>query len=345
LPSFGEKLKLEREKRKISLDQISSTTKIGTRMLQALEEEKFAQLPGGIFNKGFVRAYARALGLDEDQAVADYLEASGEAQPMRPDPLARDTSRETSRDTSRDSLRENAPRTAPARAIARNSAPVRITDDNFGRIEIRAEAASRQLPWGIFAVVLLIIALALSLWSYRRREHDRLAHPTRVSSLSSPQQSAAQQSAARSNTLPQQSASPNAALQPSQAGAQQNPSTSPQPASASSSQENVTTVPGEFLVLVHALGESWLSPVVDGKPIGSETMRAGDTRSFRAHQRVTVKAGNASVLEFRLNGKLLTIPPDPGQSNSQIQNQVKTITLGPTGIIPTVTSDIPAASQ
>ncbi|MGB9236900.1 MAG: helix-turn-helix transcriptional regulator, partial [Terriglobales bacterium] len=81
MPSFGEKLRLEREKRKITLEQISSTTKIGTRMLQALEEEKFSQLPGGIFNKGFVRAYARTLGLDEDQTVADYLEAYGDAPP------------------------------------------------------------------------------------------------------------------------------------------------------------------------------------------------------------------------------------------------------------------------
>ena len=77
LPSFGEKLKQEREKRKITLEQISVSTKIGTRMLQALEEDKFSQLPGGIFNKGFVRAYARFVGLDEDQTVADYLQASG----------------------------------------------------------------------------------------------------------------------------------------------------------------------------------------------------------------------------------------------------------------------------
>ena len=81
MPSFGERLKLERVKRAITLEQISSSTKIGTRMLQALEEENFDQLPGGIFNKGFVRAYARHVGLDEDQAVADYLEASGQNAP------------------------------------------------------------------------------------------------------------------------------------------------------------------------------------------------------------------------------------------------------------------------
>jgi Helix-turn-helix domain len=77
LPSFGEKLKQEREKRKITLEQISVTTKIGTRMLQALEEDKFNQLPGGIFNKGFVRAYAKSVGLDEEETIAGYLEATG----------------------------------------------------------------------------------------------------------------------------------------------------------------------------------------------------------------------------------------------------------------------------
>ncbi len=76
--TFGDKLKREREMRAITLEEIAEATKIGTRALRALEEERFGQLPGGIFNKGFVRAYAKYLGLDEEQAVADYLVASGE---------------------------------------------------------------------------------------------------------------------------------------------------------------------------------------------------------------------------------------------------------------------------
>src|ERR1700686_4388209 len=79
LPSFGQKLKLEREKRNVTLEQISVSTKIGIRMLRALEEDQFNQLPGGIFNKGFVRAYSRVLGLDEEQTVAEYFQASGDA--------------------------------------------------------------------------------------------------------------------------------------------------------------------------------------------------------------------------------------------------------------------------
>ena len=82
--TFGARLKREREKRSITLEDVSVSTKISLRMLRALEEERFEQLPGGIFNKGFVRAYARHLGIDEDQAVADYLESAGETTPKVP---------------------------------------------------------------------------------------------------------------------------------------------------------------------------------------------------------------------------------------------------------------------
>ena len=77
---FGEKLRRERELRGITLEEVAVATKIGTRNLRALEEEKFSQLPGGIFNKGFVRAYAHYVGIDEEQAVGDYLAANQELE-------------------------------------------------------------------------------------------------------------------------------------------------------------------------------------------------------------------------------------------------------------------------
>jgi cytoskeletal protein RodZ len=80
LGTFGEKLRKQREQRGIELDKISNATKISTRMLRALEEEHFDQLPGGVFNKGFVRAYARQVGLDAEEAVSDYLAALCESQ-------------------------------------------------------------------------------------------------------------------------------------------------------------------------------------------------------------------------------------------------------------------------
>jgi cytoskeleton protein RodZ len=76
--AFGDRLRREREMRGITLDEITESTKIARRHLEALEGEHFDQLPGSVFNKGFVRAYARFLGIDEDQAVADYSAASHE---------------------------------------------------------------------------------------------------------------------------------------------------------------------------------------------------------------------------------------------------------------------------
>lgn len=76
--AFGDRLRREREMRGITLDEIAESTKISRRHLQALEKDQFDQLPGGVFNKGFVRAYARFLGIDEDQAVSDYSTASNE---------------------------------------------------------------------------------------------------------------------------------------------------------------------------------------------------------------------------------------------------------------------------
>src|SRR5260370_36201088 len=84
MSAFGERLRREREMRGITLDELSESTKISRRHLESLEREDFDSLPGGIFNKGFVRSYARFLGLDEDQAVADYSAANNE-QPSPPD--------------------------------------------------------------------------------------------------------------------------------------------------------------------------------------------------------------------------------------------------------------------
>jgi cytoskeletal protein RodZ len=82
--AFGDRLRREREMRGITLEEITESTKISRRHLEALEGEHFDQLPGGVFNKGFVRAYARFLGIDGDQAVADYSAASNE-QPEQED--------------------------------------------------------------------------------------------------------------------------------------------------------------------------------------------------------------------------------------------------------------------
>jgi cytoskeletal protein RodZ len=70
--TFGEALKREREMRGVSLHEISTATRISTRFLEALENEQWDRLPGGVFNRGFVRAVAHFLGLDEEKLLAEY---------------------------------------------------------------------------------------------------------------------------------------------------------------------------------------------------------------------------------------------------------------------------------
>jgi len=309
LPSFGEKLKLEREKRKITLEEISSSTKISTRMLHALEEEKFSQLPGGIFNKGFVRAYARVVGLDEDQAVADYLQASGDAQPVRPE-QARDES------------------------TAREQEEHRVS-----RLEAISESSSRPLPWGAFAVILLAVALALSLWSHRRHEQTRLATRTppvtqqssaapspEGSAASSPSGSAVQPSPVSTPVTPTVTPAPTSSQKIPSPASQKSPS-----AAGAVSTPTVTTptaatpAPGEFTVVLQAREQSWISVTVDGKSTPSELLEAGSEFTIHGRKQVVVKVGNAGGIDFRLNGKKLAVGGEFGE--------VKTVTIGPAGLV------------
>jgi cytoskeleton protein RodZ len=76
--SFGELLKRERELREVTLNEVTVATRIPPRFLEAFEREDWEKLPGGIFNRGFVRAIARYLGLDEESLLSEYDLAYGE---------------------------------------------------------------------------------------------------------------------------------------------------------------------------------------------------------------------------------------------------------------------------
>ena len=300
LLSFGQKLKLEREKRNITLEQISVSTKIGIRMLQALEEDKFNQLPGGIFNKGFVRAYSRFLGLDEDQTIADYLQASGDALPAS---------------TEIASHGEGSRQNAAHENVTRENIDKKDDKDKVSRLEASADAPPRQVPWGMFAGALLVVALALSFWSHRRREHARQADrptPATVATQVSGQVSGSDLPTTSSPTT----GSPTGVSAPSTV-----PKTSHDLTPASSA-----ATPGEFTVVIQVREESWTTITADGKTISSELLPAGSKRVVRAQKEITVRTGNSGGVDFRFNEKKVDIGGDYGE--------VKTVTFGPRGILP-----------
>jgi cytoskeletal protein RodZ len=76
--SFGEQLRLAREARGITLRQISDQTRISIRYLEAIETDDYKRLPGGIFNRSFIKAYAKQIGFDEQEALEGYLRTARE---------------------------------------------------------------------------------------------------------------------------------------------------------------------------------------------------------------------------------------------------------------------------
>ncbi len=80
MASLGQDLKRERELRGISLKEISSSTKISLRFLQALEEDRLDILPGNFFIKAILRTYAKFIGLEEDYVLNKYYETSLELE-------------------------------------------------------------------------------------------------------------------------------------------------------------------------------------------------------------------------------------------------------------------------
>ena len=70
---FGERMKRLREQRGISLRDIADQTKLSVRTLEALERNDISLLPGGIYSRGLVRAYAEHIGADPETAVQEFV--------------------------------------------------------------------------------------------------------------------------------------------------------------------------------------------------------------------------------------------------------------------------------
>jgi cytoskeleton protein RodZ len=181
---FGNRFRQAREKKELSLDDVSNVTKISARMLRAIEEEHFDQLPGGVFNKGFIRAYAKHLGLDPEEAVTDYLaclrqaqidaqqvwEPAVSAKPGSEQPFAGPERRRT---------------VEPAKPAVKAPSPARVEELpglQLPRVEHVASQKEfalkpeREVPWSILAIAAIVVALAVVLWI--RRSHVGAASTT-----------------------------------------------------------------------------------------------------------------------------------------------------------------------
>ena len=179
---FGDKFRKARERKEISLDDVSNVTKISARMLRAIEEEHFDQLPGGVFNKGFIRAYAKHLGLNDEEAVTDYLACLRQAQIDAHEVWEPESSPKTS-STQRPSAERSRlmqPNLIGSKKSAEKSQSVveveELPELHLPRAEhVRPQRnefppkSGREIPWSILAITAIVIILAAILWI--RRSH------------------------------------------------------------------------------------------------------------------------------------------------------------------------------
>lgn len=272
--SFGDRLRKEREQRGISLEDIALTTKIRAGLLQALEEEKFERLPGGIFNKGFVRAYARHLGIDEDQAIADYMAAAGETPARRPvdSPM-------------------------PGR--------VEVPEPRIQLVKEEREASSAGFnPRGLLAGLLVLVAVGTAAWLYYHRE--KRVESSVASSQPGPLVPAA--------PLPAPTPAPaSSAEEPKPAApapsAEHAPTTN---ASEQAALTAATPPTGTFTVRIKAEEECWMQITVDGK-MEEITMSAQTEKLVSARRSVVLRAGSVGALDLAFNGKQIPGQGDYGE--------------------------------
>lgn len=137
---LGATLRRARNQKGLTLDQLSRATKIGLSKLQALEDNDFERLPAVVYTRGFLRAYAREVGLDPEATVEQYLlqlaEAMALAEPEAPE----------------------APEPAPARPRTRASA------SSIAPLRIQIDLKSLPRPAMAAAALVLLAVIAAFAW-------------------------------------------------------------------------------------------------------------------------------------------------------------------------------------
>ena len=293
--AFGDRLRREREMRGITLDEITDSTKISRRHLEALEGERFDQLPGGVFNKGFVRAYARFLGIDEERAVADYSAASNE----QPEP--------------------------------EDKFPLEIHDEP--NRDLNPRRSSLPLVFAIAALAGVLVGYGFYLKSKPHTtasESTRQSAPAAAASQPQTDSANPQPVASATSTPANDSAAATkqapAQQPPTQAAAVSQPAEPRRPTAPADSSEAASSGQEKgFFVQVKAKEDSWVSIVADGKSVMQRVLAADKHKKIKADRTLVLRTGNAGGIEVSFNGHPL------GALGNE--NEPRTLTFNASGLV------------
>ena len=272
----GAELRDARERAGLSVRAIADRTKIPVQTLEALERDDVARLPGGIFLRSFVRAYAKEVGLDPEQAlrrfVARYPGASIEETPT---PYLGN--------------------------------PERIVVDD----QPAAGRLWRVVGWSL-PLVLVIVYFGFGgrlSWLHspapppapraEAQSEPSSAAPSPV--LTTPAAPVAPASASTGSTGEPATAGPlaaGAAAVVAPAGDQ------PAPAAGAPPQaEAAATAAGQFELTLASRGRCWVTIRSDGRIVYTGTMNPGERQNLKVAGQVSLTVGSAGVIDLSLNGK------------------------------------------
>jgi cytoskeleton protein RodZ len=290
MPTLGEELRHKREQRGISLAEISEATRIGTRFLKAIETDNFSILPGGIFTRSFIRAYAKHVGLNEEEAIGLYLQ-----QVAGPSAEQQEASAEATEQTP--AAEQSTKRSAAPKLVLQKPAPPPERSRRFEPVTFRQSPARTSWPTIVIGagIVIFIVIIVIALV----KQLNQGSGESESQSASVPQKNAPV-----TPTAPPLS-------QPTTPGAPaQQPSAAPSEAPA-----------GQPLVvkLEAATGDVWIKYQVDDAKPTTLVLKQGQSQDLPpAQTHVTLNYGNRLTLKLKINNRDANFPPDTPKFASQV---------------------------
>jgi cytoskeletal protein RodZ len=280
MPTLGEELRRRREERGITLAEISESTRIGTRFLKAIEIDNFSTLPGGIFTRSFIRAYAKQVGMSEDEAIALYQqEVTGSTD-------------EPQEETST-TLQASKPEPPPAKPLP----PSEPKPRRFEPVAFRQTPARTSWPTIVIGSGILLFVVIIVLGIVKQLN--------RAGSEASPAPAPVAQKTEPPKPMPQQNPAP---------GVQPSPPQATQPDSSQPSSAEPLVVKLEA-----ATGDAWIRYQVDDAKPTTLVLKQGQTTDIPpAQSQVTLNYGNRTTLKIKINNRDATFPADTPKFSSRV---------------------------
>jgi cytoskeleton protein RodZ len=286
MESIGEFFKQVRETKGLTVDEVASKTRIRTDFVKALEEGNFAKLPDQVFARGFVRSYARSLGLDEEDAIHRFAQSAGAFYEKQDE---------------RERLR------------------VRQAEEERKR-QANRKAVAVAIGIAILTLVFLLSREQSSVFVRRSASEPATTSTKRVAP--GPPDSAARQepplssSGAKANVPGTTSTKPIAESAGTQGMAGATAATAmpeaalPIPPSLGSdgplggiSLEGSATTEGQLVLDLEATELSWVVVQIDGGSPQEALLRPGEKAKWKGQDQFTLTLGNAGGVKAELNGK------------------------------------------